>query len=135
MNNQKLTTKKFIERSKKIHCNKYNYSKSVYVNNKIKLEIICPLHGSFFQTPSNHINYGCIKCGHEKSSNACRGDKETFIKKSIKKHGIKYDYSKVNYINSNKKVEIICSLHGSFFQLLAIPNHQNSNSACEPDDQ
>ena len=31
-----------------------------------------------------------------------------FISKAIKKHGDKYDYSKVDYIGSNDKVIIIC---------------------------
>lgn len=41
-----------------------------------------------------------------------------FIEKSIKKHGDKYDYSLVEYINATSKVEIICNRCGNhFFQL------------------
>lgn len=39
-----------------------------------------------------------------------------FISKSIKVHGTKYDYSKVNYVNSVSCVNIICNLHGEFSQ-------------------
>ena len=39
-----------------------------------------------------------------------------FISKAINKHGDKYDYSKVNYINSNTKISIICKEHGEFTQ-------------------
>lgn len=42
---------------------------------------------------------------------------EQFIEKSIQIHGNKYDYSKVNYINSYTKVCIICPEHGEFWQL------------------
>ena len=41
---------------------------------------------------------------------------EKFIMKAIKRHGNKYDYSKVNYINSQTKVCIICPEHGEFWQ-------------------
>lgn len=42
-------------------------------------------------------------------------DKKTkFIEKAKNKHGDKYDYSKVEYINSTTKVCIICKEHGEF---------------------
>jgi very-short-patch-repair endonuclease len=41
--------------------------------------------------------------------------KEKFIKKSNIRHKNKYDYSKVIYINSLTKVEVLCKEHGSFF--------------------
>jgi hypothetical protein len=31
-------------------------------------------------------------------------------------HNNKYDYSKVEYINTNSKVKIICPIHGEFEQ-------------------
>jgi hypothetical protein len=43
-----------------------------------------------------------------------RDSKETFIEKGIKKHGDKYDYSKVVYVNSRTKVTIICPEYGEF---------------------
>ena len=41
---------------------------------------------------------------------------EKFINKSIIRHGDRYDYSKVEYINSLTKVCIICPEHGEFWQ-------------------
>ncbi|HIQ36217.1 MULTISPECIES: hypothetical protein [Acinetobacter] len=46
---------------------------------------------------------------------------DEFIKKATAKHGLKYDYSKAEYIGSHKKLEVICSDHGSFF--IAPSNH------------
>ena len=43
-------------------------------------------------------------------------NKEDFISKAIAIHGNKYDYSKVNYLNSRTKVCIICPEHGEFWQ-------------------
>lgn len=58
-----ITTKEFIERASKVHNGKYDYSKTVYVNNYTKVCIICPEHGEFWQRPNNHIlNHGCSKC-------------------------------------------------------------------------
>lgn len=42
--------------------------------------------------------------------------KKAFIEKANKKHGGKYDYSKVEYVNSQTKVCIICPEHGEFWQ-------------------
>ena len=41
---------------------------------------------------------------------------ENFIEKSLKTHGEKYNYSKVEYINNSTKVCIICPEHGEFWQ-------------------
>jgi len=54
--NKKLSLDEFIQKSSKIHKNKYDYSKINYINNHTKVEIICPDHGSFWQTPCNHFN-------------------------------------------------------------------------------
>ena len=51
-NLNKLTTQEFIEKSKKIFGDKYDYTKANYVNMRTKLEIICPEHGSFLQAPT-----------------------------------------------------------------------------------
>jgi len=111
-NNRKKTKEIFIEKAKKTHGNKYDYSKVKYVNAKTKVCIICPEHGEFWQTPDKHLSgCGCQSCGGVK-----RLTKEDFINKAIKIHGNIYDYSKVNYTNINTKVCIICSEHGEFWQ-------------------
>ena len=62
-----LTTEEFIERAKEIHGDKYDYSKTEYVDNKTKICIICPIHGEFWQIPLNHLqNKGCPYCGKTK---------------------------------------------------------------------
>ena len=113
----KLTTENFIERANKIHGNKYDYSKVKYVNNSTKICIICPEHGEFWQTPSNHLaGKGCIKCRHVKVGNIRRKTLKSFIDEAKSIHGNKYDYSKMDYITAEKKVCIICPEHGEFWQ-------------------
>lgn len=68
-NKRTLTTQKFIEKSVKKHGNKYNYSKSLYINAKSKVDIICPIHGEFQQLAFEHYNgQGCPKCGNKRVS-------------------------------------------------------------------
>ena len=52
-----------IEEARRIHGNKYDYSKVIYINNHTKVRIICPIHGEFWQTPHKHtLGEGCPKC-------------------------------------------------------------------------
>ena len=62
-NAKKSNTEEFIEKSIKIHNNKYSYLKSIYIYCTQKVIIICKNHGEFKQRPINHINgQGCSKC-------------------------------------------------------------------------
>ena len=115
---QKLTTEEFIKRAKEVHGNKYDYSKTKYVNSSIKVCITCPEHGDFYISTHAHLGgQGCRECGIKltsiKNSEKARNE---FIKKAREKHGDKYDYSKVEYINQYTPVCIICPEHGEFWQ-------------------
>lgn len=61
------TTEKFINESKLIHGDKYNYNKVEYTKALIKVKIICPIHGEFLQTPNSHLSgQGCPRCKESK---------------------------------------------------------------------
>jgi len=109
----------FKNRANRIHKSFYNYDKVVYKNANIKVKIICPTHGEFEQTPASHLNgNGCPKCAIKYKSNKRKLTTKEFIEKSIKIHGNKYDYSKVEYGKNNHiKVTIICPTHGEFEQM------------------
>lgn len=112
MSGIRYTLEDFIKISKQKHKDKYDYSSVDYINSTTKVIIICPIHGNFLQTPKNHFKgNGCQKC--------CKNYKCTtndFITKAKEVHGDKYNYSKVNYVNSSIKVIIICPIHGEFMQ-------------------
>ena len=56
-----------IKKARRVHGDKYDYSKAEYVDSITKVCIICPKHGEFWQTPSNHIRgQGCPKCNSSK---------------------------------------------------------------------
>lgn len=85
--NAKLTTEEFIEKAKQIHGNKYDYSKTEYVNTRAKLSIKCPRHGIFMQTPHSHLSGdGCPIC---KASHL-----ENEIKLMLDENNIEYEYQK-----------------------------------------
>lgn len=170
---KKKTTEEFIQQSKEINNDRYDYSKTVYKNAKTKVIITCKKHGDFVQNPNLHISQkcGCPKCsqpnrnitfdelnkkiksifnekiiiksfinfekpviveckkhgefttyvGHLLKGHACRKCRNTktieqFIKEAKLIHNNKYDYSLVNYVNSETKIKIICSKHGVFEQ-------------------
>ena len=98
---KKLTTEQFIEKAKQIHGDKYDYSKVTYKDAKTKVCIICPEHGEFLITPNKHLSgQRCKICGLKEFAASQTFTQEQFIKKAIEVHGDRYDYSKVNYVNS-----------------------------------
>ena len=110
---KKLTTIDFIKKSKEVHGDKYNYSKSVYTTAHSKIKIICKKHGEFQQEANNHMNgSNCRLC----INNNIKYTKEQFIEKAKEIHGNKYDYNNINYKNCEVKVDILCKIHGIFKQ-------------------
>ena len=130
MKKLKMTTEQFIKEAKKIHGDKYDYSKSEYNGSKIKTCIICPKHGEFWQIPYLHLKgCGCTECyNQEKRGKKRQHDKKWFIEQSRQIHGDKYDYSKVEYKTISTKVCIICPEHGEFWQTPAL--HIWSKNGC-----
>lgn len=113
----KNSNEKIINKFKKIHGEKYNYSKIEYINNSSKLIILCPQHGKFNQSFNSHsAGHGCPSCGVNSRIILNSSNSKEFIDKANIIHFNKYDYSKINYINNYSKIEIICPKHGSFKQ-------------------
>ena len=111
-NQRRSTTGEFITRAREIHGDRYDYSLVKYVNAQTKVKIICPEHGVFEQTPSEHLRkQGCPYCGGTKKLTV-----KDFITRACEIHGGKYDYSLVDYINAMVKVRIVCPKHGIFEQ-------------------
>ena len=115
--NRRNTTDDFIKKAIEIHGDKYDYSTVEYTKSKTNVIIKCRIHDVFLQTPECHLmGHGCQTCGIEKYRNALFSNAEEFIKKGIEIHGDKYEYSKVEYVNSMDVVTIICKKHGEFLQ-------------------
>ena len=106
-----ITKEEFIERANKRHKNKFNYSKVEFKNNKDIITIICPIHGEFNQRVDEHLKgRGCAKC------NGLYRTTEEFIELAKAVHNERYDYSMVEYINSEHKITIKCNQCGNIFE-------------------
>lgn len=102
-NNHRDNTEDFVSKSKLIHGNKYDYSKCVYIGNKLPVEIVCRKHGSFWQLPYNHLmKKGCPFCVDLSNSSG-----EKTIEKFLKDNSIEYKRQKtfidcINPITNHK---------------------------------
>lgn len=118
-----ITQDEFLKRAKKVHGDKYDYSKVKYINSTTKICIICPKHGEFCQIPNSHLSgKGCPAC-----SKNVNYDTYEFIKRAQVIHGEKYNYDKCEYINAHTKVIITCEKHGDFMQT---PTSHLSGKGC-----
>lgn len=124
----KSTIKDFISKARLAHGDKYDYSKSTYVNAVSKVEIICKKHGPFLQKAAHHTSgVGCQLCGRESTGAKNRMGWAGFIEKARVKHGERYEYQEARKLTSESKVKIKCLTHGWFEQCVA--NHL-SGSGC-----
>jgi len=92
-------TESFIEKSRIVHGDKYDYSLVNYTKSVNKVKIICPIHGVFEQVAVEHARgYGCFKC-----SSRARGYRDYSIdgKRRCARCG---DYFELDYFYPNKKV-------------------------------
>lgn len=119
---KQLTQQEFIEKSKCIHKNIYDYSLSKYLKSKSKIIILCKVHGKFTQTPNSHLcGRGCPKCVGKFMTT------KEFIEKANKIHKNKYAYTKFKYVDTNTRGIITCKIHGEFKQ---IPDVHLTNHGC-----
>lgn len=101
---RRKTTEEFIDAAKKVHGDKYDYSKVEYKNSKTKVCIICPKHGEFMQQPYSHLaGIGCPSCSNSKLENEVN---DFLIENKIKYvdeksftwlNGLRYDFYLANY--------------------------------------
>ncbi len=125
---KRLDKDEFVQRSKKVHGEKFDYSKVEYKNNREKVCITCPIHGDFWQIPNSHmLGKGCWECRNVTIGNKKRDRLNDFLRKAALIHGDKYVYDKVVYSNTYKEVDIICPTHGVFSQK---PNNHLSGYGC-----
>lgn len=112
MGRQKRDTSKFIELSKKVHGNKWDYSKTAYTGSLSNVIIICPNHGDFSQLANNHLRgAGCPVC-------AAEDKKITFkaFQQKAKRRNPCTDYEKTVWCGYSQKAVFCCTSHGAYEQ-------------------
>jgi Zn finger protein HypA/HybF involved in hydrogenase expression len=79
----------FLLTARKVHGNRYDYSRVDYKHCGEKVTIVCREHGEFSQTPSSHTNHkqGCPKCSLSKGE----GEISLWL-----------DNNQINYIHQSK---------------------------------
>lgn len=115
---KKMTTLEFITKAKNIHGDRFDYSKTIYNGMPNKIIVICKAHNvEIAQTPINHL-HGPISCPMCNKNINLKITRELFVKRAVKKHSNKFDYSLVNFKDENDIIQIICPKHGVFKQNL-----------------
>lgn len=116
----------YIERFINLN-NGLDYSKSIYKNNRTKIEIICSKHGTFMQSPRIHQTYPwCPECKEDDRKNIYNKE---IIDKCKEVHNNEYEYPDNQEIYScNDKIRVICPKHGEFEQ--KVLNHLYSKNKC-----
>lgn len=93
-----------------------------------KIDLYCNVHKKTFSLDPRQIRQGkdCPDCAADKRRSLA---KQKFIEDAKKRHPGKYDYSRVEYLTSNKPVTIICLQpgHGPFQQS---PHHHSAGHGC-----
>lgn len=113
----KLTKEDVISRASNVHDDEYIYLIDTYSGFHKKMEIECKRHGVFSQRVDYHLKGGrCPKCSYDITSERNKLTNKEFIDRSLTIHNSRYDYSKTGYEGIFQEVEIICPIHGSFFQ-------------------
>lgn len=106
------STNEAVAKFKAIHGGTYNYDLVDYVNTGTKVKIVCCRHGIFEQAPYSHLSgAGCPTCASSYQPSTIE-----VIEQFKAIHLDRYDYSKVDYQGAFIEVEIVCEVHGSFWQ-------------------
>ena len=111
-------TEIFIQKARQKHGDKYDYSKVDCVNNHTKVCIVCPTHGTFWQTPEIHVcqKSGCNRCGQEITNRKNTKFTYDMLEETNKQWGNNYDFSKFVYERYDVYGTVICPEHGEFKQ-------------------
>lgn len=113
-----------------LHGDKFDYSQSDFYGGK-RTKVHCVKHDFWFTTTSQRHqtkNGGCKHCVKDDQRTFNLVDQDEIIKRFREVHGEKYDYSKVVYTGSSKKVKIVCPEHGEFLQK---PSNHLNGKGCQ----
>lgn len=122
--NKKKNTISFTNEVKSIYQDKFDYSLINYKGDRVKVELICKIHGNFWQWPGHLLKGHCC----QKCSKLARITEEEYVIQANIVHSNKYIYPSGEYKNKRTKMRIICPKHGDFYQL---PKHHLNGIGCK----
>lgn len=114
---KKVTVEMFIERAKKIHGDKYDYSKVNFDATRDKVLIKCNKCGlEFWQVAASHLRgRGCDRCARELQRQSKYKTFEDFVTRAKLVHGDKYEYFESEYYHRNNNALMKCKECGLEF--------------------
>lgn len=134
--NNKKTALEFISQARFIHGDKYDYSKIKYNGIKTLVTIICPTHGKFEQSPTNHLQgKGCRKCVKKVSlpemeiSEFLRGKGYSVV---MSRRDLIHPFELDIYLPELNKAIEFNGLHWHYSDRLFVPGkHGNKSNLCK----
>lgn len=122
--NQKKSLQTVVREFRRVHGQKYDYSKVVYINTDTPVEIVCLEHGIFWQKPAAHkTGRGCRQCGYA----SMRTPHHQLLERFNEVHHNWYIYDLNKPISNSALINIKCPLHGWFEQRV---DHHRSGQGC-----
>lgn len=119
-NDRRLSLSEFVVRANFRHGDRYGYDLIDLKSTRIKVKILCKVHGLFEQAPVNHMNgQGCPTCAVSCRNQGLSIGQAEFLRRAKDVHGDLYDYSKSVFSIKQALIEIGCPVHGFFYQLAA----------------
>jgi len=118
---RRVTQSEYLLRAVAVHGDRYDHRLLHYGRMHDPITVVCPVHGPFAPTAANYMaGRGCPSCGT--ASAATRRlprlllPLDEVLARFRDAHGERYDYSRVVYQHSMRRVEIGCAVHGPFLQ-------------------
>ena len=110
----------FLKEARMVHGDRYEYpvcpSKKNEGNERVKIPIICKKHGIFYQYVYLHLaGSNCPVCANRHQSLEYR--RNDFIQRAKERHGDKFSYRNVVYVNNDTPVSIYCKEHKRLFSV------------------
>lgn len=109
----------WIGRFRSVHGERYNYDDVIFTGYKTPVNIGCPEHGVFTQTPDNHYRnaQGCPKCKGARIRASKQLPVAEFVRRATEVHGGRFLYQHTQFNNMLRDVvQIECIQHGLFTQ-------------------
>jgi len=123
-----LSQEDFEQRARLIHGNKYSYGRYNGWSNPI--EIRCPEHGLFKQSPGSHLNgRGCRECG-KKTMGQRKWTAQKFLDRANEVHKNKYVYDLSTFEALRSYITITCPEHGNFRQMAKLHISKRDTQGC-----
>lgn len=109
----RLGDSEWLEKFRAVHGDRYDYPSVQRIHSEKRIDVVCKEHGVFSVLVRNHYygKHGCPDC-----SDYGPDSQQSVLRKFLRIHGDRYDYSEVDYRGTKDKVTIICKSHGRFLQ-------------------